>query len=106
MYNEKPRRPRVIYPPRENRKSDKYVLLTYFRNSEGKKKNVELGLSGMERGCLFREDFFLLSPDISFFFLSSCHRGKFTNDSSKIPTFLHSKSSYDCINVTIKNLFA
>lgn len=58
MYNKKPRRPRVIYPPRENRKSGKYVLLMYFRNSKGKKKNVELGLFKMERECLFREDFF------------------------------------------------
>lgn len=62
MYNEKTCRPRVIYPSRENWKWHKHVLLAYsFETRKEEKKNVELVLSGMERGCSFKEVFFFFS---------------------------------------------
>lgn len=65
MYNEKPRRPRVIYPPRENRKSGKYVLLSKLERRKKEECRARV-IFGMERGCSVG-GFFLLSLDVSFF---------------------------------------
>lgn len=74
----------------------------YFRNSKGgKKKNVELALYPEWNADVQLEVFFFL-VSTSLFFPSSRRVKSSQITLSQFRQFSQSKSSYDCINVTIK----